>query len=301
MLPFGFSCACATPTAGSAPGTAVSAAPIVTPMPARKSRRFTSAMCPSVGGERLVTGSRTLQGGLAVTRWSDQCQATTIMVAVLAGFPSAVGAAARAIARAVRARAGVVALVAAAVIALDVLLPPLLLSVVRAPWTYFTFNPWLKSLPSYLASPKPWPEKLDFLSRVALFWFSADGPYGAPEWGFAVDAGDVLRFVVTALLIGVYVAVWLDARDVRTAGWAAHAGRTGGTVGACVSVLGLSTGPCSVVGCGAPVLPVVGLVFAGLSSTTLAVLSQVSRVSAIAVIVVLLAAIGWLGWQTRRV
>jgi len=226
------------------------------------------------------------------------------MVAVLAGFPSAVGAAARAIARAVRARAGVVALVAAAVIALDVLLPPLLLSVVRTPWTYFTFNPWLKSLPSYLASTKPWPEKLDFLSRVALFWFSADGPYGAPEWGFAVDAGDVLRFVVTALLIGVYVAVWLDARAVRAhaaaPGWTTHAGRAGGTVGACVSVLGLSTGPCSVVGCGAPVLPVVGLVFAGLSSTTLAVLSQVSRVSAIAVIVALLAAIGWLGWQTRR-
>jgi hypothetical protein len=228
------------------------------------------------------------------------------MVDVMAGFPSAVVAAARGVGRAVRAHAGVVALVATGVIALDVLLPPLLLSVVRTPWTYFTFNPWLKSLPSYLASSKPWSEKLDFLSRVALFWFSADGPYGAPEWGFAVDAGDVLRFVVTALLIGVYVAVWLDARAARAhaataPGWTTHAERAGGTVGACVSVLGLSTGPCSVVGCGAPVLPVVGLVFAGLSSTTLAVLSQVSRVSAIVVIVALVAAIGWLGWQAGRV
>lgn len=44
-------------------------------------------------------------------------------------------------------------------------------------------------------------------------------------------------------------------------------------------------------------LPVVGLVFAGLSSTTLAVLSQVSRISAIAVVVALLLAIAWLGWR----
>jgi hypothetical protein len=192
----------------------------------------------------------------------------------------------------VRAHTGAVALIAAGVIALDVLLPPLLLSVVRTPWTYFTFNPWLKSLPAYLASPKPWSEKLDFLSRVALFWFSADGPYGAPEWGFAVDLMDVARFVLTGILIGVYVALWLERRTTRGTSVRVSAP---GAIGAGVSVLGLSTGPCSVVGCGAPVLPVVGLVFAGLSSTTLAVLSQVSRVSAVAVIVALLVAIAWLG------
>jgi len=212
-----------------------------------------------------------------------------------------VGAALRGAGRAVRARPGVVALVAAGVVALDVLLPPLVLSVARAPWTFFTFNPWLKSLPTYLASSKPWSEKLDFLSRVALFWFSADGPYGAPEWGFAVDTTDVARFVLTALLIGVYVALWLDRRAAVARGWRGSAGGAGGAVGACVSVLGLSTGPCSVVGCGAPVLPVVGLVFAELSSTTLTVLSQVSRVSAIAVIVALLLAIAWLGWQTGQI
>ena len=222
------------------------------------------------------------------------------MWGVTGGFPSAVGAALRGVGRAVRARPGVLALVAAGVVALDVLLPPLVLSVARAPWTFFTFNPWLKSLPTYLASGKPWSEKLDFLSRVALFWFSADGPYGAPEWGFAVDTMDVARFVLTALLIGVYVALWLDRRAAVARGWRGSAGGAGGAVGACVSVLGLSTGPCSVVGCGAPVLPVVGLVFAGLSSTTLTVLSQVSRISAIAVIVALVLAIAWLGWQVGQ-
>ena len=221
------------------------------------------------------------------------------MGSVTAGFPSAVGRVVRGVGRAVRARWGIVALVAAGVVALDVLLPPLVLSAFRAPWTFFTFNPWLKRLPEYLASGKPWSEKLDFLTRVALFWFSADGPYGAPEWGFAVDTMDAARFVVTALLIGVYVALWLDRRAAAR-GWRGGAGSAGGAVGACVSVLGLSTGPCSVVGCGAPVLPVVGLVFAGLSSTTLAVLSQASRISAIALVVALVLAIAWLGWQAEN-
>jgi hypothetical protein len=207
-----------------------------------------------------------------------------------------VGTVMRGVARAVRARVGTVVLVAAGVVALDVLLPPLVLSVFRAPWTFFTFNPWLKRLPAYVASSKPWSEKLDFLSRVALFWFSADGPYGVPEWGFAVDTMDVARFVLTGLLIGVYVALWLERRaTARSVGLGAS-----GAIGAGVSVLGLSTGPCSVVGCGAPMLPVIGLVFAGLSSTTLAVLSQVSRISAIAVIVALLVAIAWLGRDAGR-
>ncbi len=54
----------------------------------------------------------------------------------------------------------------------------------------------------------------------------------------------------------------------------------------------------SVVGCGAPVLPVVGLVFTGLSSGTLAVLSQSSRIAATTVLVLLSAAVLYLGWQT---
>src|SRR5688572_19013329 len=198
----------------------------------------------------------------------------------------------RGIRRAARARPGVVLLVAAIVLVLEVMLPPIVLAVARKPWTYFTFNPWLKRLPEYLASPAPWSDKLDFLSGVALFWFSADGAYGQPEWGFAVDAGDLAR------LVGLYTALWLERRAAGTLpGWRAGAGRSGGVLGGVAGVLGLSTGPCSVVGCGAPVLPVVGLVFAGLSSGTLAWLSQLSRVSAVLVIVALLVAIVWLGWQ----
>jgi hypothetical protein len=213
-------------------------------------------------------------------------------------FLGAAGAIASGIGRAVRVHPAAFLLTTAGVLALDVLLPPLLLSVVRTPWTYFTVNPWLARAPEYLASARPWDEKLHFLSGVALFWFSADGPYGQPEWGFAVDASDLARFVLTAVLIGVYVALWLER---RSSGAPVTAGRSGGAVGAIASVVGLSTGPCSVVGCGAPVLPVVGLAFAGLSSTTLAVLSTASRASAVAVIVALLIAIAWLGWQAGRV
>jgi len=205
-----------------------------------------------------------------------------------------VSAMARGIAWALRCRWRAASLAALTILALDILLPPLVLSVVRAPWTYFTFNPWLKRAPAYLASDRPWTEKLDFLSRVALFWVSADGPYGQPEWGFAVDGADLARFVVTAALVGLFVALWLER---GAAGAPVRVARGGTAAGAVASVLGFSTGPCSVVGCGAPVLPVVGLVFAGLSSTTLALLSQVSRVSAIVVIAALLMAVAWLGRQ----
>jgi hypothetical protein len=223
------------------------------------------------------------------------------MSAMPSRLSGTIRATARGIRHAVRVRWATVLLTTAAVLALNVWLPPLLLSVTRTPWTYFTFNPWLKRAPEYLLSDRPWDEKLDFVSRVALFWFSADGPYGQPEWGFAVDAADVARFVVTAVLIGVYLALWLERRATSPQGWRTTAGGSGGVVGAAASVLGLSTGPCSVVGCGAPVLPAVGLVFAGLSSGTLTLLSHVSRASAVVVIVALLIAIAWLGWQTGRV
>ena len=205
-------------------------------------------------------------------------------------FLSTVSAVGRGIGRALRARPGAALLAMAGVLALDVLLPPLLLSVTRKPWTFFTFNPWLKRLPEYLVSSTPWTEKLDFLGRVALFWFSADGPYGQPEWG-------IKDVEVNGMRVAVYVALWLDRRAAGVSSWRAGSGRAGGGLAAAASVLGLSTGPCSVVGCGAPVLPVVALMFAGLSSTTLALLSQVSRISAISVVVALLVAITWLGWR----
>ncbi len=214
-------------------------------------------------------------------------------------FVNAIASAFVGIAVALRRRPGAFLMIAAGVFALNALLPPLLLAVVRTPWTYFTFNPWLKRLPEFLVSDAPLEKKLDFLSRVAVFWFTADGPYGVPEWGFAVDSLDLVRFLALALLFGAYGALWLTARERgQVAGWRATAGGRGGTLGALVGVLGLSTGPCSVVGCGAPVLPVVGLVFTGLSSGTLAVLSQSSRIAATAVLVLLSAAVLYLGWQT---
>jgi hypothetical protein len=199
---------------------------------------------------------------------------------------------ARGVGAAVRARPGGVLAVAGLVLALDVLLPPVVLALVRAPWTFATVNPWLKRLPEYLASDRPLGEKLDFLTRVALFWVTADGPYGAPEWGFAVDTLDLLRFVAFAAVVALYFALW---RQARAPG--GPVARAGGAVGALAGALGLTTGPCSVVGCGAPVLPVVGLVFTGLSSETLALLSGLSRASVWVVLGGLIAGCGYLAWR----
>ena len=181
--------------------------------------------------------------------------------------------------------------------AVQILLPPLILSVVRTPWTYFTFNPWLTQLPSYLASAAPLEQKLGFLTRVAVFWFTADGQYGAPEWGFAVDGADLVRFVVIAGLVGVWVALWRYGRTVPSA---PSLGRGGSTLGVFAGVIGFSTGPCSVVGCGAPVLPVVGLAFTGLSSGAVLALSTISRASAVAMLVLLVVGIVWLGRHAGR-
>src|SRR5207247_1868296 len=45
---------------------------------------------------------------------------------------------------------------------IQILLPPVILSLVRKPWTYFAFNPWLKRLPDYLVGSTPFEQKLDF-------------------------------------------------------------------------------------------------------------------------------------------
>ncbi len=209
------------------------------------------------------------------------------------GMLGVVATAWRGVRAAWRARPGTALAIAAGVLALDVLLPPLLLSVVRTPWTYVAVNPWLARLPEYLASDVPLARKLDFLPRLALLWFTADGPYGYPEWGFAVDTTDVVRFLGMALLVATYFALWLHGR----AGAVAAVPRAGGVAGALVSVLGLSTGPCSVVGCGAPVLPAVGLVFTGLSSGTLALLSAFSKAAISVVLAVLAVAVVYQAWR----
>src|SRR2546425_12511008 len=91
----------------------------------------------------------------------------------------------RGIGAAVRARPGTALAVVGGGLALPVFLPPLVLTVTRKPWTYFAFNPWLARMPDYLVSSVSLEQKLDFLSPVALFWFTPDGPYGFPAGGLA--------------------------------------------------------------------------------------------------------------------
>jgi len=106
----------------------------------------------------------------------------------------------RGIAAGLRARSGVFLAVAAGVFALEVLLPPAVLSAARRPVDYFTFNSWLPELPRFLsASDITWERKLDFLPNLALFWFSADSPFGGTDWGFAVTVSDLLRFLLMSL------------------------------------------------------------------------------------------------------
>jgi hypothetical protein len=213
---------------------------------------------------------------------------------------AAVGDTGQGIATAVRARPGMFLGATAAVFALSILLPPALLSLARKPVDYFTFNPWLRRLPEYLASDVPLRQKLTRLPDLALFWFSADSPFGGTEWGYAVDVRDLGRVLVTSLLVGVYFALWRHRRQRYQRGWSDRAARSGGAAGALASVLGLSSGPCSVMGCGAPVLPVVGLAFVGLSSTTLTMLSRLSTALTTALLVVLIGAVGALAWSAGQ-
>ncbi len=204
----------------------------------------------------------------------------------------------RGVVAAIRAKPGAFTAVALGVFALDIFLPPLVLSVARKRWDFFTFNPWLSRLPEYLASgEKPVGEKLAFLPKLALFWFSADLPYGAgADWGFVVDVSDILRFAFMSLIFGAYFALWLYRRDPRHCGWAARASGPGGVMGVFASIAGFSGGPCSVVGCGAPVVPLVGLAFAGLSTGTLQALATVSRVATAVVLLTVTVGVGYLGY-----
>ena len=81
-------------------------------------------------------------------------------------------------------------------------------------------------------------------------------------------------------------------------GGASGALRRGGLAGAAATLFGVSTGACSVTGCGAPVLPVLGLAFVGLESGTLHFLAQSSRVATLALFAVLGTAVSYLAWRT---
>jgi len=197
---------------------------------------------------------------------------------------------------ALAAHPGVFASVTLAVAALNVLAPVAILSAVRKPLDYFTFNPWLKRLPEYLAADDaPLGEKLAKLPDLALFWVSAGSTYGGAEWGFAVDVADVARILLVSGLFGLYFALWRRYRDLSLGG--AQALRGGGVAGGAATLFGLSTGACSVTGCGAPVLPVLGLAFVGLESGTLHLLAQSSRFATLALFAVLVPAVGYLGWR----
>ena len=205
----------------------------------------------------------------------------------------------RGIADAFRTRPGVFISVAAGVLALDLLLPPAVLSIARKPFDYFTFNPWLSQLPQYLARDDvPLQQKLEFIPGLALFWFSADSPFGGVDWGFAVTLSDLLRFLLLSILFGLYFALVLRDRDRATAaGRGSSFARGGGASGALASVLGISTGGCTVMGCGAPVLPVVGLAFAGLSSGALVLLAELSRVATAVVFSAVIVGVGYFAWR----
>ncbi|MBI2754207.1 MAG: hypothetical protein HYX46_11995 [Betaproteobacteria bacterium] len=195
---------------------------------------------------------------------------------------------------------GVFASVTLAVAALNVLAPVAILSAVRTPLDFYTFNPWLKRLPEYLVSDEATlGEKLSKLPDLALFWFSAGSSYGGAEWGFAVDVTDLGRILLFSALFGLYFALWRRYRDLALGG-AARTLRRGGLAGAAATVFGISTGACSVTGCGAPVIPVLGLAFVGLESGTLHFLAQSSRVATIAVFALLVLAVAYLGLRTAR-
>jgi len=197
---------------------------------------------------------------------------------------------------ALAAHPGVFASVTLAVVALNVIAPVAILSAVRKPLDFYTFNPWLKRLPEYLASDEAaLGEKLAKLPDLALFWFSAGSSYGGAEWGFAVDVTDLGRILLISALFGLYFALWRRYRDLAST--RAEALHRGGLAGAAATVFGVSTGACSVSGCGAPVLPVLGLAFVGLESGTLHFLAQSSRFATPALFAVVLLAVGYLGWK----
>jgi hypothetical protein len=204
----------------------------------------------------------------------------------------------RGISAAVRSRAGVLLGVAALVGVFNLIAPVALLSLVRRPADFFTFNPWLQRLPDYLGSSAGLSAKLAFLSHLTVAWASADGPEGI-DWGFIIDVPTIARIVCTALVFGAYFALWSYARNKprATQPGLSGAARPAGVLGVMTGAFGLTIGPCSLAGCGAPVLPMLGLAFTGLPGGTLSLFATLSRISITLVLVLMGAAVIWLGWR----
>jgi hypothetical protein len=210
----------------------------------------------------------------------------------------AIGQTLRGIAAALRARAKIVWGVTAAVFVFNLAAPVVILSLARRPVDFFTFNPWLSRLPEYLRSEEPLSNKLSFLSNMAIAWLSSDNQVEGIEWGFIIDVPTLVRILLTSLVFGSYFALWsYRRREGQACGGGFQAARPAGVAGAVTSVFGLTTGPCTLAGCGVPVLPVLGLAFTGLSSGTLALFTTLSRISIAVVLVAMGLAVVWFGWR----
>jgi hypothetical protein len=201
----------------------------------------------------------------------------------------------RGIGAAIRARWKIVLGVTAAVSVFNLAAPVALLSLARRPPDFFTLNPWLSRLPEYLRSDEALGNKLGFLSRMAIGWVSADNGGEGIEWGFIIDVPTLAQILITSLVFGTYFALWAYRKNA--CGLDSRAARPAGIAGAVTSVFGLTTGPCTLAGCGVPVLPVVGLALTGLSSGTLTMLTTLSRISIAVVLSAMSLAIIWLGWR----
>lgn len=204
----------------------------------------------------------------------------------------------RGVAAAIRARRNIFWVVAISVFILTLFLPVLVLSLFRGPFDHISFNPWLSRLPEWLIyGDDPLIRKLEFLSDLALAWVIANNAGGEVEWGFIVDVSSVVRFALTSLLFGAFFALWFYRRDqVRQHGWGTHVAQYGGAAGAVTSGLGFTTQACSVMGCGVPVLPVVGLALTGVSSGTLVFLGQLAHAATLVVLSVIALGVAWLGY-----
>src|SRR5256714_6101126 len=146
---------------------------------------------------------------------------------------AAVAQSLRGVGTAVRARGRVVVGVTAAVAAFNLLAPVAILSLVRRPFDYFTFNPWLSRLPEYLQSDERLTKKLGFLSQMAIAWVSADNKVEGIDWGFIVDVPTLTRILLTSLVFGAYFALWSYRKQVSEAcGLGSKAARPAGVAGA---------------------------------------------------------------------
>jgi hypothetical protein len=208
--------------------------------------------------------------------------------------------------RAIRARPALFLGVAVALILFDFFLPPVVLAVLRKPWNYFSFNPWLPNLPSWLVSPQATPaRKVQFLSNLWLLWFIANNSYGEIDWEFTVGVLDVLQWLYMGALFGAYFALWFSAgggamRRPAVLSRSDAVGWRSGLGGALLSTLGLVTSPCTVVTCGLLVLLVVGFMVQGATIGTLVALAALSHTVTLVVLIGMTPALVAMGWMVAE-